>query len=224
MTISRRSLLKYSGYGLAVGAAGGIGWQFRPTVAQDGPDDKPLQGGPGFSLLIVYGSMMGSTGGQAAWIAKAAQSQGYRVALHRAETAPAPSAYDAIVIGSAIRASAWLDPVIEWSAAHTSEIAARPHWLFQCSMTCAGMLRGNESAPLTEGQRAELRHDCDSLFNAAPNLAATDVGFFPGRLDFARMTPMLRIGYPFVAGSVMNGDHRNEAAVKKWVEGQLAPR
>ncbi len=221
MKFTRRNILKYAGSGLAAGAVSGAGWQFRPTIPYDGPSDMPLQQGSGPSLLIVYDSMMGSTGSQAAWIAETAREQGYRTALHRAETAPAPLAYDAIVIGSAIRASAWLEPVIEWVAAHRFEITTRPHWFFQCSMTCAGMLRGNEGAPLTEGQRAELRHDCDSLFRAAPNLAAAKVTFFPGRLDFARMTPILRFGYPFVAGSVMNGDYRDKAAAQSWVADQL---
>lgn len=221
MALSRRSVLKGAGIGAAAIAAG-VGWQFRATTPPDGPQDIPLAPGAGPSLLIVYGSMMGSTGGQALWMALSAQSQGYRVQLSQAETATAPDAFDAVILGSAIRASAWLDPVVAWAGAHAASIAARPHGLFQCSMTCAGMLRGNGGMPLTAGQCRELRRDCDNLFRAAPALTESEVAFFPGRLEFDRLTPLLRLGYPIVSGSLMSGDHRDRPGAESWAAQHLA--
>lgn len=224
MTISRRSILKYSAYAAAAGVLGGGAWQLRPTDGSDAPDDIVLPAGSDPSLLIVYGSMTGSTGGQALWIAEAAQAQGYRVALYSAEAAPSPEEFDRVLIGSAIRAASWLDPVIDWVGAHAAVIAARPHSLFQCSMTCAGMLLGNDGQPLSDAQCDELRHDCDSLFTAAPDISTSDVAFFPGRLEFSRLTPMIRVGYPFVAGSFMQGDFRDRAGCKAWAVNELANR
>ncbi len=222
MTVSRRSVLRYGTIAAAAGLVGALGWQFRPTTPADGPQDIPIGPGAGPSLLIVYGSMMGSTGGQAQWMADLAQSRGYRVALFPAETAPAPEAFDRVLVGSAIRAASWLDPVVEWVAAHAPAIKDRPHGLFQCSMTCAGMLLGNDGAPLNDAQRRELRQDCDALFAAAPTLAGTDVAYLPGRLEFSRLTPVLRLGYPFVAGSVMRGDYRDRAMAEAWARRRLA--
>lgn len=222
MDRNKRRFLKYGAYCAAAAAFAGIGWQFRPTLPNDSPSDITLRDGSGPSLLIVYALMMGSTGGQATWMAETARSAGYRVALHAAETAPSPDAYDSVLFGSAIRAASWLDPAIAWASAHAKAIAARPHSLFQCSMTCAGMLLGNEGAALTNEQEAQLQSDTDTLFASAPALSGTPVAFFPGRLDFDRLTPMLRVGYPFVVGSVMQGDHRDRAAAEAWTRLQLS--
>ncbi|MFV0332918.1 MAG: flavodoxin domain-containing protein [Tropicimonas sp.] len=216
--VSRRQILKRATLGVGGIAAAGIGWQFRPILPPDAPPDQPLAAGDGPTLLVAYGSMMGSTGGQAAWIAAAARARGYRVQLSRIETAPAPDSFDAVVLGSAIRASAWLPEVTEWAAAQEAALAGRKLGLFQSSMTCAGMLRGNRGAALTADQRARLRGDCDSLFTAAPSLAGSEVAFFPGRLDFARLSPVLRIGYPVVSGSLMTGDYRDRARVESWAQ------
>lgn len=224
MTISRRSILKYSAYTAAAGVLGGGAWQLRPTVGSDAPDDIVLPAGSDPSLLIVYGSMTGSTGGQAQWIAEAAQTQGYRVALYSADTAPSPEGFDRVLIGSAIRAASWLEPVVDWVGAHAVEIAARPHSLFQCSMTCAGMVLGNDGQPLNDAQIDELRRDCDTLFTAAPGLSKSDVAFFPGRLEFSRLTPMIRVGYPVVAGSFMQGDFRDRASCEAWAANELRTR
>lgn len=222
MSLSRRRFLGYTGAGVTLAAAAGLGWQFRPTTPSDTPPNRPLPEGTGPSLLVVYGSMMGATGGQAAWVAEAAEQRGYRVQLATVETAPSPETFDAVVIGSAIRAGAWLPEVVDWTGAHAEVIAARPHHLFQGSMTCAGLLEGNAGTPLSPEQSAELRRDCDSLFTAAPALSETEVAFFPGRLEFSRLTPLLRVGYPFVAGSLMAGDYRNRADVDRWANTVLA--
>lgn len=216
MGISRRKLLRS---GLYVGAAAGVatlGWQFRPTLGADGPVDRALPAGSAPSLLIVYGSMMGSTGTQAAWMADTATRAGYRVHLAAAETAPAPDAFDAVVLGSAIRAASWLDPIIDWAAAHESAIVQRPHSLFQCSMTCAGMLKGNGGGGLSTEQRQELKRGGDALFSAAALLADAPVRYFPGRLEYRFLTPLLRVGYPFVSGSIMTGDYREKDVAQQW--------
>lgn len=216
MEISRRKLLRT---GLYLGAAAGVatvGWQFRPTLAADGPVDRALPAGSGPSLLIVYGSMMGSTGTQAGWMADTATQAGYRVQLAAAETAPAPDAFDAVILGSAIRAASWVEPMIDWAAGHEAAIAARPHSLFQCSMTCAGMLLGNGNGRLTPEQQQELKRDGDALFTAAPLLADAPVRYFPGRLEYRFLTPLLRLGYPFVSGSIMTGDYRKKDVAQQW--------
>lgn len=213
---SRRDILRYGAAGLGAGAAALIGWQFRPVTPPDGPPPQALRDGGGPSMLVVHASMMGSTATQAQWMADVAAQQGYRVQLTPAEDAPQPAGFDAVILGSAIRASNWLDPAIEWAARHADQIAAMPHALFQSSMTCAGMMLGNGGFTLTEGQQAELRRDSDSLRAAAPALAESPVACFPGRLEFARLTPVLRMGYPFVSGSLMTGDYRSRPDAEAW--------
>ncbi len=216
MALTRRAFLRNGAYGLTAVGAAGAGWQFRPTRDPDQTADRPLPGGDGPSLLVAYGSMMGSTGSQSAWMADAATQAGYRVRLSAVETAPAPDGFDAVILGSAIRTASWLDPVINWAAAHESALNSRLRGLFQCSMTCAGMIKGNRGAPLTFVQESELQLDSETLFSAAPSLSSMPVRFFPGRLDYRYLTRMLRIGYPFVSGSLMTGDYRRKASAKAW--------
>ncbi len=213
---NRRRFLKYAGLGSAALIAGGIGWQFRPTTPADFPEDRPLSAGDGRSLLVVYGSMMGSTGQQARWMAENANSLGYRTQLARAENAPPPDEFDAVLFGSAIQAGQWVEPALDWARRHGDALAAKPHGLFQCSMTCAGMLMSRPDGKLAPEQKAELTKDLAALHEAAPRLANSPVEFFPGRLEFARLTPVLRLGYPIVSGSIMDGDHRRPEAVQDW--------
>lgn len=61
-SLSRRQILRFAGLSSAALLLGGLGWQFRPTTPADFPDDHSLPSGEGRRLLVVYGSMMGSTG------------------------------------------------------------------------------------------------------------------------------------------------------------------
>lgn len=219
---TRRRLLKRAGLGAAAAMAAGLGWQFRPTEAAAFPADRPVPAGPGPSVLIVYASMMGSTAEQAQWIAEEAVRRGFRPQLSQAETAPGPEAFDAVILGSAIRASQWLEPALAWASRHQHALVARPHSLFQCSMTCAGYLRAQGGQPLNAAQRERLQRDLAALHASAPALRSTPVRFFPGRLEFSRLSPGLRLGYPLVAGSLLSGDHRQPEAARQWARDQLA--
>lgn len=149
-------------------------------------------------------------------MAQSAAVLGFLTQLSRAETAPGPEGFDMVLFGSAIRTGQWVDPALEWAERHGAVLAAKPHGLFQCSMTCAGMLMSRPDGDLTQDQQAELGHDLAALHGVAPLLANSPVAFFPGRLEFGRLTPMLRIGYPWFSGSTFDGDHRRPEAVRSW--------
>lgn len=83
-------------------------------------------------------------------------------------------------------------------------------------MTCAGLLLANPDGQLTTAQRSQLSGDLAALHTIAPALKQSPVEFFPGRLDFHRLTPMLRFGYPVVSGSFLSGDHRRQDEVEKF--------
>lgn len=215
--IQRRKFLRLAGAAAATGIVGGIAWQFRPTTEPVFPELALATGEESDpKLLVIYASMMGSTGEQAVWIAGAAQKAGMNVHLVRAEEAPAPDGYDAVILGSAIKASTWLDSALDWAGRHAEAMAQKPHALFQSSMTCAGLLLANQGEQLTDAQRTELSGDLVKLHATAPALKQSPVGFFPGRLDFHRLTPTLRFGYPVVSGSFLSGDHRRQGEVESF--------
>lgn len=208
---SRRQFLRQSAIVGALALSGPVLYQFRPTNT---PDFPMQQDTPGARILVTYASMMGSTGEQAEGLARTLGAAGHKTHLVPVKENPDPSCYDAVIMGSAIRAASWLEEMIGWASAHRDTLANIPAALFQCSMTCAGYLMNGQG--LSADETATLARDLDSLFDAAPALRGKPRGFFPGRIDYDDLTPMIRLSYPIVSGSLMLGDYRDPAAVAQW--------
>lgn len=231
--LSRRTILRTGGAALGLAAAGYVGWQFRPVTRQHFvteaslPPEAPAQAlahpeaAP--SLLVVYASMMGSTGDQAQILAREMRQQGFRTRLARIEEMPDPAEFDAVMLGSAIRGAKWLDPMLDWARSHRAALADRPHALFQCSMTCAGLQLSHPDGVLSPADLARLEPDLDAIREAVPDFAAAPVQFFPGRLEFARLEPALRLFYPVVSGSTLQGDFRKPEQLRAYAR-QIAAR
>ncbi|MFV0334851.1 MAG: flavodoxin domain-containing protein [Tropicimonas sp.] len=221
-SISRRKLFRYGGGTLAVGLIASLGWQFRP-VADPDFRAEPLSAGPETApeVLVVYASMMGSTSEQAGIIADELRKAGMRTRLACATDAPDPAGFDAVILGSAVRGSAWLDEILEWAGRHEHIIAGMPHALFQCSMQCAGFREFSAGHGLTGEQREILRQDLRAIHDAAPELSDAPVEFFAGKLDWDHLKPQQRIFYPVVAGSFFRGDHRRPEQVRAYTRAVL---
>ncbi len=221
-TISRRKLLRYGGGTVAAGLAGALAWQFRPVTPPEFLTE-PLSKGPGTEpeILVVYASMMGSTGGQAAVVADEARKFGFRTVLAHAPEAPDPAGFDAVILGSAIRRSAWLDEILQWAALHEQTLARMPCALFQCSMQCAGFREQTPGHGLTAEQRDILRRDLRAIYDAAPALSPFPVEFFSGCLHWDYLSPVQRIFYPVVSGSSFRGDRRRPEQVRAFTRSVL---
>lgn len=213
---------------LALGAAGiitgGVGWQFRPTLAPvlargvfapAGADPDPPR------LLVTYATMTGSSGDQGELIARAGADAGFLATLAPVDDDPDPAAFDAVVLGSPVRAGNWLDAAREYARKRANALASRPVGLFQCSMTAAG-LRIDGSGTLTGADHARLRRDMTSLFEAAPFLESAPHAFFSGAVRFAYLRPPVRIMYPLVSGSLLLGDRRDPREVAEFTDGLFA--
>ncbi|MFV0386826.1 flavodoxin domain-containing protein [Paracoccus sp. (in: a-proteobacteria)] len=216
---SRRHLLRYGGAAAGLALAGTLAYQFRAITPARFPS-HPLRASSTWAptLLVVYGSMMGSTGIQAAEMENVAQAAGWSTRLARVDEQPDPAAFDAVIMGSAIRAGSWLPEMLDWAQRSEAAILARPHALFQCSMRCAGLRRDQPDHGLTEADTAALKSDLDALHAAAPGLADAPIAFFGGVLDYDRLTPPLRIGYPIVSGSLMSGDYSRPEQNRAYAE------
>ena len=216
---SRSSRRRFLGAAIGLPLLAGLGWQFRPTTPPEFPERAP-DGPRRPRLMVVYGSMMGGTAETAAWMADEARAAGIPVGLFRADTAPGPQDYDAVLMGSAIKASAWLPEMVGWAARHAEALAAMPAALFQTSMHCAGLTRMGR-VPLDAAGRRVLLPTLGTLHAAVPALAQAPVAFLPGRLEFARLTPGLRLAYPIVSQSVLSGDFRNPDWTRDFARAQL---
>lgn len=89
------------------------------------------------SVLLVYGTWAGSTAGVASQIGTTLKSLGARVTVVPAGSAPDPTAYDAVVVGSAVRSTSWHPAVIAWCEKHCQELQAKPVALFSVCLTPA---------------------------------------------------------------------------------------
>lgn len=216
-SIKRRRVLFWGAATAAAGVAGGIGWQFRPTIPPEFPemalDDAP-PARP--KLLVVYASRYGSTAEQAMWIGEAAVNGGFAVQVSRAEDAPRLDGFDAVILGSAIRSSAWLPEAVQWAADNRTALAQKPHALFQASMTVAGILRNSPDHALGPEHTEVLSGYLSDLLEAVPALASARIAHLPGCLDYEKLSPAMRLVFPIAAGSLDSGDFRDRQMVRDF--------
>ena len=125
-----------------------------------------------------------------------------------ADQRPDPTAFDAVVVGSAVYAGLWLDPAREYATAHADVLRTRPVWLFS-----SGPI-GDPPFPADEPHEvAALTH----LTGARGHMT------FPGKLD----KTLLGFGERAMATALRApvGDFRDWDAVRSWGEelaGQIA--
>jgi menaquinone-dependent protoporphyrinogen oxidase len=150
-------------------------------------------------ILVVVATKHGATHGIAEAIAHELGSTGLDVVLQEAEHAPAPTAFDAVVAGSAVYAGRWREPARDWVSLHAAALRARPVWLFS-----SGPIGSPPFPP-------DPPHDVDALGTL---VAARGHEVFPGRLDPA----LLSFGERAMATAMRApfGDFRDWDAVRTW--------
>ena len=153
--------------------------------------------------LVVYGTKTGCTADIAEAVAEGLRSRGVTVDVKPAEEKPDPSAYDAVLVGSGVRAGMWHAHVKQWLVAHAPQLKERPLALFTACLT---MHSNPEKA-------AEVRAYTDLLLTET-GLEPVDVGLFPGmNLPKAFSLPERLI---MKAMKAPEGDFRDLEAVAEW--------
>ena len=154
-------------------------------------------------VLVVYGTSTGCTAGVAERIGKALADKGASVEVVSAKEAPAADGYDAVLVGSGVRASNWHQPVKEWVAANTAALKAGKVAFYTVGLTLA-------SAP---EKTAEVRAYTGPLI-AETGIEPVDVGVFAGcnepkKFSFMERTIMKLMKAP-------EGDFRDWDAIDAW--------
>lgn len=88
-------------------------------------------------ILIVYASTHGHTAKIARRIGAALEHEGATVDLHDVGGEPAPSGYDAVVVGASIHAGHHQRELVGWAARHRGDLAAVPSAFFSVCLTAA---------------------------------------------------------------------------------------
>lgn len=160
--------------------------------------------------LVVYGTKSGCTKGIAEAIGEGLRSAGAEADVIAAEDKPDPSGYDAVIVGSGIRASLWHASAKQWLVGHAEALKTRPLALFTACLT---MHSNPEKAD-------EVRGYTDLLLKET-GLEPVDIGLFPGmNVPKAFSLPERLI---MKAMKAPEGDFRDPKAAAEWAAG-LAPR
>jgi len=160
-------------------------------------------------MLVVYGTKSGCTTGIAEQVGKTLAAQGATVDVVPAETAGDPAEYDAVFVGSGVRAGSWHEPVRTWVSGHADALKSRPVAFYTCGMMIA---QGAEKAD-------EVRAYTDALISET-GVLPLDIGLFAGWNEPAKFGLVERTVLKALKTPV--GDFRDLDAAAAWADGTAA--
>jgi len=153
-------------------------------------------------VLVVYGTGTGCTAGVAERIGATLTAAGATVEVVAVKSAPTAAGYDAVLVGSGVRAGSWHKAAKEWVATNADALKAIPVAFFTVCLTMADA----EKAP-------EVRVYTDALI-AETGVQPVDVGLFAGWNEPKE--------FPFVERTILKlmkaptGDFRDWDAIDAW--------
>jgi menaquinone-dependent protoporphyrinogen oxidase len=211
--MNRRKFLKLIGATLGVSTAAccGLG-----TLATYQPKidlvENHHQGGSRMSkrILVAYASQAGSTGEVAAFMGKALGTNGITVDVCPIENVTNSQGYQAVVVGSAIRAGKWMPVATNFVETHQAVLSRIPTAYFTCCMTL------HQDTP--ENRRKALSF----MDPVREILEPVDIGAFAGKMDYRKISFLDRFMVTKVF-STPEGDFRNWDAIQTWVN-NLQPK
>ena len=161
----------------------------------------------GVRVLVSAASMHGSTSDIAQVIAEVLTEQGLTVTVLEPEEVQSLEDYDAVVIGSAVYMSHWLDPAKDLVNRCLDQLGTRPVWLFSSGPV------GNPVSKLA------LAMAKDPVETPGLRLAthARDHRMFAGKLDRKVLSHAQRASLLIFHG--LEGDFRDWAEIRQWASG-----
>lgn len=153
--------------------------------------------------LVVYATKSGCTVGIAEKVAETLRDEGVDVTLAAADAAPGPEGFDAVFVGSGVRASQWHGAAREWLTRNGPALQGLPIAAFSVCLT----------PTIAPKHAAEARSYADKPFAAAgvtPGATEAFAGWFnPKEFSFPERMIMRAL-------KAKEGDHRDWCAVEAW--------
>ncbi len=162
------------------------------------------------TVLVVYGTKTGCTEGIAEHVGATLVDAGATVDVKRVEDKPDPAGYDAVIVGSGVRAGSWHGAVKEWVTKHAWKLKETPTAFFTACLTMAA---GAEKAD-------EVRAYTDPLI-AETGIEPVDIGLFAGMNEPKRFSLPERL--IMKAMKAPQGDFRDMDAIAAWTR-ETAPK
>lgn len=158
------------------------------------------------TVLVVYGTKSGCTAGIAERIGVALGELGIAAEVKPAQDKPDPSAYDAVIVGSGVRAGSWHASAKKWLAANAAVLRDKPLALFTACLTMA----------TDPGKADEVRAYTAPLVTET-GIEPVDIGLFAGMNDSKVFSLPERL--IMKAMKAPEGDFRDYESVDIWTRG-----
>lgn len=155
-------------------------------------------------VLVTYATKSGSTFEVAEKIGHVIKEKGYEVDVFPVKGAEEVKYYDAIIVGSGIRAGRLYSDVIDFVKRHRNELMNIPIAYFINSLTMSVE---------TEKNRATAEGYLDPLKKI---VSPKEIAVFAGRLHMKKIPPHLRLLLKMM--KVKEGDYRKWDQISAWAE------
>lgn len=153
-------------------------------------------------ILITYATRAGSTIGVADAIGAELRRLGLDVDIQPVTANPTLGAYDAVLLGSAIRMANWLPEMVEFIKTNQPALQSRPVALFTVHILNTGADETSRAARLAY------------LNTVRPLLKPVDEVFFAGRVDLKTLSFVDRLMVKMVKSPI--GDFRDWDGIRAW--------
>lgn len=192
---------------------------FIPTVNALGADiefEESDCGGSGKKILVAYASLCGSTGQVAKEIGDVFCRRSAQVDIRYIDHVTDISQYDGIVIGSAVKSSAWHENAIAFVTAHQNALTRIPVIYF---LTCLALYKESE-----QGYQTAMRY-FNPVLKAVPKVIPRTMQPFGGTLDYSKLNFMYRMVMKskMAKKGIPEGDFRNFDLIRQWAGEKALP-
>ncbi len=203
--ISRREFVEISAASFAAVALECSGLTLSSAYAAETPSavpsPKPVLPNGG-RILVTYASRCGSTAEIAEALGRDLQSRGYKPDVAAVAKVSQLGGYQAVLLGSAVRAGNWLPEAVNFVRQHQRELQALPNAFFTVHMMNIG-----DDEKSRNGRLGYLNRVHETL-------RADNEVFFAGRMDLARLSFGERLICKLMGAS--SQDRRNWPAIHAW--------
>lgn len=160
-------------------------------------------------VLVTYEGRLGSTAEIATFIGEVIAKRGASVDVKSVYEADNPSAYDLVIVGSAIRYDRWLPGAVDFVRSHEEALAKRPVAYF---LTCLTLAR------ITLETMAKAGTYADQIRSLTPDVQPVSIGRFGGVLNIKRAPWITGLFLRFLSAltGVKEGDYRDWDAIREW--------